>query len=311
MQQYLSLLQDVYHRGELRGTRNAPALSVFDRRLEFDLAGRFPILTTKRVAYNIVFGELLAFLRGYSYIDDFAALGAGNIWAGDTAKYDGVSEGDMGRIYGVQWRRWRTHKPILATWEDPYGKDVPDNGPFPILGYKEVDQLRSLLDGLINDPTGRRHVVSAWNPGELDEMCLPPCHMFFQCYVERGQVLHLKMYQRSADLFLGVPFNVTSYATLLTLLADVCGYEPGRLTMEFGDVHIYEAHIPQVLEQLGRRPNQRQRPQLCCNIPYDAEREEALSRADFALWRLEQTQPADLEVVGYHPHPPIRAELLT
>jgi thymidylate synthase len=174
--------------------------------------------------------------------------------------------GDLGRVYGVQWRHWRSADGV------------------------EVDQLKNLVDGLKNDPNGRRHIITAWNPGELGEMALPPCHMFAQFYIRRN-ILSCQMYQRSADLFLGVPFNIASYALLTHLIAKTIGAEVGELILTFGDVHIYNNHVPQVLELLGREP-----------YPYPI-----LDLTDVKdIWT---AQLNDIRLLDYKHHPTIVAEM--
>lgn len=205
--------------------------ALFRRSMRFDLStGKFPIVTTKKVYFYGVVAELIWFLKGISDNRELQKLGV-HIWDGNANdprwKEKAKFEGDLGRVYGVQWRNWQS-----------------PNG--------EVDQIEDLLKVLKNDPTNRRMLVTAWNPGELDQMALPPCHMFFQCFVRESKYLDLAMYQRSCDLFLGVPFNISSYALLLTLLARFTNLEPGELIHDLGDAHIYLNHIEQVKEQLSR-----------------------------------------------------------
>ena len=294
MHTYLKLLEDVYSRGAIREGRNARTWSVFGRTLSYDLQDGFPILTTKKMAFRAITAELIGFLRGYRNADDFSRLGC-NVWhanANDpkwknSAAYQG--EGDLGRIYGVQWREWRTHTPVLRDPED-------SDGPYLIDGYQPFDQIAELCRLIREEPTSRRMVVSAWNPGELGEMCLPPCHVLFQVYCD-GPYMDLQMYQRSADVFLGLPFNITSYALLLWILARSHGYVPRRLHMALGDVHLYEQHIDQLYTQIGRAP--RPRPELYYNI-------------DVPLGHIQpwDFQPNLFELIGYDPHPKIDAEMI-
>lgn len=252
MKQYLDLCRKVLETGELRTTRTGVrALSIFDPDpLRFDLQEAFPIISTKKMPFKAIVTELVGFLRGYTSAAQFRELGC-NIWnanANDLGLPESPNawltnpnrkgEDDLGRIYGAQWRDWR-----------PLNSGPNDAG---------IDQIRNLIEGLKNDPFGRRHLVSAWNPGELDRMALPPCHYAFQCYVrEHGKhqgFLDMKAHMRSVDVFLGLPFNITSYATLLEILADIVGLRAGRLSMDLGDTHIYENHLAAVLQQIRRTP---------------------------------------------------------
>lgn len=252
MQSYLTLLTDVLRNGEVRPTRNANVTSVFARQLQFDLTRGFPILTTKKMPFRSIAAEMIGFLRGCTNADDFEHLGTKVWWdnAEDpTWQSNGacVGKGDLGRIYGAQWRGWRTHTPIL---DDPQQSD----GPYTIGGWQPIDQIGQLHDDIRNNPYSRRHIVTAWNPGELDLMCLPPCHLMFQVYVD-PPYLDMMMVQRSADAFLGLPFNISGYSLLLWILAKTTGYEPRHLTMCLGDVHIYEQHEEAVYTQLNRAPS--------------------------------------------------------
>ena len=215
-------------------------ISLFGEQLRFNLQDGFPAITTKKLAWKSVVSELLWFIEGSGDERRLAEILYGTrdeskktIWtANANADYwlpNSSYNGDLGRVYGVQWRHWRSADGV------------------------EVDQLKNLIDGLQNDPNGRRHIITAWNPGELNQMALPPCHMFAQFYIRRN-ILSCQMYQRSADLFLGVPFNIASYALLTHLIAKTIGAEVGELILTFGDVHIYNNHVPQVIELLGREP---------------------------------------------------------
>ena len=221
---YENLLKDVLENGEKKGDRTGTGTrSVFARQLRYDMADGFPLITTKRVHVKSVIGELLWFLRGDTNVKWLQDNGIRiwNEWADEN--------GDLGPIYGSQWRNWT----------DKDGK--------------HVDQIQSVLDTLEKDPDSRRMIVSAWNVGELDEMALAPCHAFFQLYANSGK-LSLQVYQRSADLFLGVPFNIASYSLLLHMFAQQAGMEPGEMIWTGGDCHIYENHLEQVKTQLEREP---------------------------------------------------------
>jgi len=240
MKQYHELLTDILENGEDKDDRTGVGtISVFGRNLRFDLRRGFPAITTKKLAWKAVVGELLWFIEGskderrLAEITHGTSDGTATIWTPNAmanywkkkAKFDG----DVGRIYGVQWRRWRK----------------PFNG-----GY--VDQLQNLIDGLKQDPNGRRHIISAWNPGELNEMALPPCHVLSQFYVNKNKELSCQMYQRSVDVFLGLPFNIASYALFTHMIAQVTDLRVGELIINMGDTHIYKNHIEQVKEQLTR-----------------------------------------------------------
>ena len=225
MKNYLNLLENVLTTGETREDRTGVGtIGLFGAQLRFDLRNSFPVLTTKFVNLKAVIHELLWFISGNTNIKYLQDNGVKiwNEWADE--------DGNLGRVYGVQWRAWR----------------APDG--------KIVDQLQNVIDSIKNNPYSRRHIVSAWNPGEIDQMALPPCHAFFQFHVSHDGGLSCQLYQRSADMFLGVPFNISSYSLLTYMVAHVCGLYPKEFVHTFGDVHIYLNHIEQVREQLGRVP---------------------------------------------------------
>jgi thymidylate synthase len=232
---------------------------VFGRSIRFDLRRGFPAVTTKKLAWKACVGELLWFIEGsqderrLAEITHGSIEGTVTIWTlnafapywKDKAEF----EGDMGRIYGVQWRDWITHTPEgEPDIDDDYGKTYFNPT------YKHIDQLANLLEGLKQDPNGRRHILSAWNVGDLDKMSLPPCHMMSQFYVNKNKELSCHMYQRSVDVFLGLPFNIASYALLTHLIAHHCNLKVGELIISMGDTHIYTNHVDQVKEQLSREP---------------------------------------------------------
>ena len=260
MQQYLSLLEEVRYEGILKEDRTGVGTySLFGRQLRFDLDRGFPLLTTKKVHLRSVIHELLWFLAGDSNVRYLQDNGV-SIW--DAWADPGT--GDLGPIYGVQWRSWT-------------GADG-----------RTIDQLSDVVDRIRTDPDSRRLVVSAWNVSDLAEMALPPCHVLFQFYVTHGR-LSLQLYQRSADIFLGVPFNIASYSLLLTMMARVTGLRPGEFIHTFGDVHLYGNHVEQADAQLRRRP----RPLPSLVLP---------ERKDLFSYRYE-----DIGVGGYDPHPAIAA----
>ncbi|OIR41406.1 thymidylate synthase [Corynebacterium sp. NML120713] len=258
---YEDLLRDVLENGTDKGDRTGTGTrSVFGRQLRYDLSESFPLLTTKKVYFKGVVGELLWFLRGDSNVTWLQEHGVRiwNEWADEN--------GELGPVYGVQWRSWPT----------------PDG--------QHVDQISRALELLRDDPNSRRNLVSAWNVSELEHMALLPCHLLFQLYVADGK-LSLQVYQRSADMFLGVPFNIASYALLAHMFAQQAGLEVGELIWTGGDCHIYNNHFDQVREQLSREP--RPYPQL------KLRKAESLFDYDFS----------DIEVVGYDPHPTIKAQV--
>ncbi|EKY28665.1 thymidylate synthase [Brevundimonas diminuta 470-4] len=223
-QQYLNLLRDILDNGVRRDDRTGTGtLGVFGRQMRFDLSRGFPLLTTKKLHTRSIFIELLWFLRGETNIAWLKDNGV-SIWD-EWAD----AEGDLGPVYGKQWRSW-----------------AAPNG-------SSIDQIAKLVHGLKTNPNSRRHIVSAWNPADVDDMALPPCHCLFQFFVADGK-LSCQLYQRSADVFLGVPFNIASYALLTHMLAKVVGLEPGDFVHTFGDAHLYLNHLEQAELQLSRAP---------------------------------------------------------
>jgi thymidylate synthase len=258
MKQYHDLLIDILNNGEVRDDRTGVGtISVFARQLRFDLRESFPAITTKKLAWKSCVGELLWFLEGSSDERRLAEIthgtkeGTVTIWTPnamapywkDKAKFNG----DLGRVYGVQWRSWNKHNlkcDFGKTWEPGCNRAATD--------WKQIDQIKELIEGLKTNPNGRRHILSAWNVGELDQMALPPCHVMSQFYVSKNKELSCHMYQRSVDVYLGLPFNIASYALLTNLIAHVCGLKVGELVISTGDTHLYQNHLEQVKEQLSR-----------------------------------------------------------
>jgi thymidylate synthase len=263
MKQYLDALKQVLEKGEQRDDRTGVGtIGLFGMQQRYDLSTSFPAVTTKKLAWKACVGELLWMIEGSGDERRLAEIthstkdGTVTIWTPNAlapywqprAKF----EGDLGRIYGVQWRKWRT--PVVhkqETYKDDFGNTFNRQG---LLHIKETDQLTDLINGIKQEPHGRRHILSAWNPGELDQMALPPCHVLAQFYVSKDNRLSCQMYQRSCDMFLGVPFNIASYSLLTALIAQVCGLGLGEFVHTLGDAHIYLNHIEQVKEQLQREP---------------------------------------------------------
>ncbi len=260
MRQYLDLLRDIRTNGIRKSDRTGTGtLSVFGRQLRFDLSSGFPALTTKKIHMKSVIHELLWMLRGETNIASLTAAGVSiwNEWADEA--------GELGPVYGKQWRAW----------------EAPDG--------RIIDQISDLVAGIKKNPDSRRHIVTAWNPADVDKMALPPCHAFFQLYVANGE-LSCQLYQRSADVFLGVPFNVASYALLTMMVAHVTGLRAHEFVHTFGDVHIYLNHLAQVDEQLSRDPR-----------PLPA------MRINPAIRDISGFTYDDFTLEGYDPHPAIKA----
>jgi thymidylate synthase len=262
MKQYLNLLETILNEGTAKSDRTGTGtISRFGHQMRFDLSEGFPVVTTKKLHLKSIIHELLWFLAGdtnVKYLQD-NGVRIWNEWAD--------KNGDLGHIYGYQWRSW----------------------PAPDGGY--IDQISKVVDSIKNKPDSRRHIVSAWNVGDLDKMNLPPCHVLFQFYVADGK-LSCQLYQRSADVFLGVPFNIASYALLTLMMAQVTGLQPGDFVHTFGDVHIYSNHIEQVKLQLTREP---------FPLPTMKINPEIKSIFDFKF--------EDFELVGYQAHPHIKGEV--
>jgi thymidylate synthase len=262
MKTYLEFLEHIRTCGVRKQDRTGTGtLSVFGYQMRFDLAAGFPLLTTKKLHLKSIIHELLWFLRGETNVRSLQATGVTiwNEWAD--------ASGELGPVYGKQWRAWQ----------------APDG--------RNVDQISDVIDRIRRDPDSRRLIVSAWNPGEIDRMALAPCHAFFQFYVADGR-LSCQLYQRSADSFLGVPFNIASYALLTMMVAQVTGLRPGEFVHTFGDAHIYLNHLDQVALQLTRAP--RPLPTMHINP----------SVASIFEFRYE-----DFDLSGYDPHPAIAAPI--
>jgi len=260
--QYLNLLLDCALNGDHREGRNGGVFSQFGRQLRFDLRAGFPLLTTKTVNFHAIVTELLWFLRGETNIAYLHKHGV-HIWD-EWASPDG----ELGPVYGAQWRSW---------WHRT-GNTLHDS---------KIDQIANVIESLKRDPYGRRHIVTAWNPAEVDQMALPPCHCLFQFYVSQGR-LSCQLYQRSGDVFLGVPFNIASYALLTHLIAREVGLGVGDFVHTFGDVHLYANHQEQARLQLNRQPR-------------------ALPTIQIAMNPLADLEPGDIKLENYVPHPAIKA----
>lgn len=297
MKTYLDALQFVLDNGVTKTDRTGTGtVSVFGMQQRYNLADSFPAVTTKKLAWKSVVSELLWFIEGSGDENRLREILHGSrdpekatIWTANatapywTSKHKNFPPkgpqypGDLGRVYGVQWRHWQA-------------KDKTLDGPSRLV-YREVDQLAKLIEDIQRDPNGRRHILTAWNPAELDDMALPPCHVFSQFYVADGR-LSCQMYQRSCDMFLGVPFNIASYSLLTHMIAQVCGLGVGEFVHVLGDAHIYLNHVKQVKEQLEREPLPA--PQLMLNP---------------LCTTIDQFTMADITLDGYTSHPPITAEM--
>jgi thymidylate synthase len=259
MQQYLNLMQHILDNGSEKGDRTGTGTkSVFGYQMRFDLSKGFPCVTTKKLHLRSIIHELLWFLQGDQNIKYLKENGVSiwDEWADEN--------GNLGPVYGVQWRSWET----------------PDG--------RKIDQIKKLIDGIKNNPNSRRHIVSAWNVADVDDMALPPCHTLFQFYVADGK-LSCQLYQRSADVFLGVPFNIASYALFTMMVAQVCDLEPGDFVHTFGDAHLYNNHLEQTELQLSREP--RELPTMKINPDVK----------DIFGFKFE-----DFELLNYAPHPHIK-----
>ncbi len=262
MQQYLDLLKHVLQTGVRKSDRTGTGtISVFGYQMRFNLQDGFPLLTTKKLHFKSIAYELLWFLRGDTNIKFLTDHGI-TIWNEWADQY-----GNLGPVYGYQWRSW------------------------PAASGKHIDQISQVIDSLRKNPDSRRHIVSAWNVGEIDKMALPPCHILFQFYVAEGK-LSCQLYQRSADIFLGVPFNIASYSLLTCMMAQITGLQPGEFIHTLGDAHLYLNHIEQAKLQLTRTP--RKLPTLRLNPDVK----------DIFSFRYE-----DFIIEGYDPHPHIKADI--
>ena len=299
--EYLNALQTVLDKGTVKEDRTGVGtISYFGMQQRYDLSKGFPAVTTKKLAWKSVVSELLWFIEGTGDEHRLREILHGSrdsekntIWtANATAPYwksKAKFEGDLGRVYGVQWRKWQT--PIVhkaETFKDDFGNVYNRQG---MLHIAETDQLINLVEGIKKDPNGRRHILSAWNPGELGMMALPPCHVFAQFYVADGK-LSCQMYQRSCDMFLGVPFNIASYSLLTHMIAQVCDLDVGEFVHVLGDAHIYSNHVEQVKEQLQREPLPA--PTLWLNPD---------------VKDITQFTMADIRLDGYQSHAAIKADM--
>ncbi len=298
MRTYLNALEEVLNKGTVKQDRTGVGtISYFGMQQRYDLSKEFPAVTTKKLAWKSVVSELLWFIEGSGDENRLREILHGSrhsekstIWtANATASYwqpKAEFDGDLGRVYGVQWRHWRKYTERKDMGEAHLG------GTRVACDRTEVDQLLNLIDGIKKDPHGRRHILSAWNVSDLDQMALPPCHTFAQFYVSTDNRLSCQMYQRSCDMFLGVPFNIASYSLLTHMIAQVCGLGVGEFVHVLGDAHIYSNHVEQVKEQLSREPLPA--PTLCLNPD---------------IKDIDKFTMADIDLMGYQSHGTIKADM--
>ena len=288
MKQHLELMSKILREAPWVRGRNGFTKELFGASARYENVGEhFPVITTKRIPLQVVLAELICFVRGESDVREYQKLGC-NIWnANADSQYwrasPYYSPHSLGRIYGVQWRDWLAYIPNgLWTWANGFEE-------------RSVDQLKNLIDGIKADPHGRRHIVTAWNPGELDQMCLPPCHILFQCNVSEDNKLSLMMYQRSCDMFLGNPFDISSYAFLMLIICHQTGLIPGDFIHHMGSVHIYREHLDAVDTQLQHSPMPLPKIVIEKELPCALE---DYTAADFIFER------------EYVSHPPIKAPMV-
>lgn len=262
---YRDLVEKVLYEGELRSSRSGKVISVFGAHATYDLSeGHFPLLTTKRINFNNVMHELNWFLRGETNINTLKAPQLWKPWARDS--------GYCGPIYGEQWVSWAS----------------PD-----YQGVTYINQIQDLIDDLKNSPMSRRHIVSAWNPVDIPDMSLAPCHTLFQCYVRKSEWLDLQLYQRSGDIAIGIPYNIASYSLLLTMLANEVGLAPGRFIHSIGDLHCYQEHRDKLWNQVSREP--REAPSLTLKKSF---------------WDLvQEDDPLNYSLENYQPHGTLKYEV--
>jgi len=271
MKQYFELVQEILTRGVDKQDRTGTGtISIFGHQSRYDLSKGFPLVTSKKVHFKSIVHELLWFISGETNIQYLQKNGV-RIWNEWADK-----DGNLGLVYGYQWRHWPTYRNI--------GDGLFDEG-------REIDQLKNAIRGIRKNPDSRRHIVTAWNPADLTEMQLPPCHILYQFYVAGGK-LSCQMYQRSCDVFLGVPFNIASYALLTHLVAQVCSLGVGDFIHTLGDAHIYKNHLPQIITQLERDP----RPLPTLELNPDVR-------------GIDDFKYEDIRLVGYDPHPHIKGEV--
>lgn len=266
MKQYLELLNQVLEKGtEKKDRTGTGTISTFGAQMRFNLEEGFPLITTKKVYWHGVVEELLWFLRGETNIKTLVEKNV-HIWDAWADK-----DGELGPVYGKQWRAWNT---LMGQ---------PRN--------HEIDQIARVIDQIKTNPDSRRLIVNAWNVGEITEMALPPCHMFFQFYVNNNK-LSCQLYQRSGDMFLGVPFNIASYSLLTHMVAQVCGLDVGEFVHTLGDIHIYSNHVEQVKEQLSREPKELPKLEL-----------------DKSIKNIDDFTSEHIKLVGYNSHPAIKGKV--
>ena len=323
MKQYQDLVRQVLNEGDWQTNRTGVrTISIPGASLRFDLKRGFPAVTTKRLAFKSAIGEMIGFLRGYSNAADFRALGS-KVWdqnANENAQWlanpfrEGVD--DMGQVYGVQWRRWPAYKVVhidgevatddrlIAITQAGYEVAALDDGKSVVVYHKEIDQLRQCLDKIVDNPGDRRILFHGWNPAQLDEMALPPCHLLYQFFPNQSKgEMSMTLYIRSSDVGLGLPFNTAAAAMLLELVARLTGYTARWLTIFTGDTHIYENHLEMLQEQLKRDPYESPRLVISDRVP--AMRQTGVYDPSW----LDKVEPTDFSLEGYVHHPPLTAPM--
>ena len=312
MKNYIELMQKVLAEGTYQQNRTGVATySLPGQMLAFDLRHGFPAVTTKKLAFKSVAAELCGFLRGYSDARDFRKLGT-KVWDQNANENDAwlrnperIGTDDLGRIYGVQWRRWHAYREFYMNRHSLPNEytavAIEDN---TVIGLKLIDQLADCLKQIVYEPTSRRILFHAWNPAELDRMALPPCHVLYQFHPNvTDRTLSMTLYLRSSDLFLGASYNIASSGLLMSLVGRLTGYDPARLTVFIGDAHVYENHVDAVTEQATRIPHPPPTLEINARVPSYTD------TGYLDLSWLDSVSPDDFSLINYQHHPAIKAPM--